>query len=211
MIWVKLCGMTRPEDARAACALGIQAIGLVFHAASPRAVSVPVACRITAEAPPWVERVGVFVNESPGRIAEIAGACGLTLVQLHGDEPPESLRGLRLPAVKALRVRAEADLEALDTYAAHARFLLLDSQVPGKAGGTGERSDWALASRAAGRHRIVLAGGLTPANVGEAIRMVRPHGVDVSSGIESAPGRKDPERMREFVCAVRRAEAEGTS
>ncbi len=203
--WVKYCGMTCPEDARAACALGIQAIGLVFWPASPRAVALDRARGTAADVPPGVDRIGIFVDADPRAIEAAARACGLTHVQFHGQETPAQIRASPLPAIKAIRVRDAGDLERLSEFAPYAAFLLLDALVPGMPGGTGTRFDWELAMRAAREHRVVLAGGLTPENVAEAVRRIRPWGVDVSSGIESAPGRKDPAKMRAFVEAVRSA------
>lgn len=208
---IKVCGITRVEDARLAIEAGADALGFVF-AASPRRVDRAMAREIVRALPPFVATVGVFVDEEPREVVETAAAVGLTAVQLHGDESPAVLRELRsrmpLKMIKAFRVRAAGDLARLDDYRAHCDALLLDAYVPGAAGGTGRTFDWELArlARAAG-HPLVLAGGLTPENVSAAVRRVRPFAVDVSSGVEAAPGRKDALRVRAFVAAAREADA----
>ncbi len=205
MVRVKICGICRPEDAVAAAEAGADAIGLVF-AESPRHVSVAQAQAILAELPPFVTPVALFVNESLGSMVGKCEVLGIRTVQLHGDEPPEVARQLAacdLCVIRAFRIGSEADLEALKGYPAAA--YLLDAKVAGKRGGSGVALDWALAARATGLGRIILAGGLTPDNVAEAIRSVRPYGVDVSSGVESAPGRKDAAKVRAFVQAAREA------
>jgi phosphoribosylanthranilate isomerase len=150
-----------------------------------------------------VTRVGLFVNEHPGRIRAIVGACGLDVVQLHGDEPPEACVLPPCRVIKGVRPRREADLAALAAYPVAA--LLVDAAVPGQFGGTGQRADWELAARLASRQRVILAGGLTPANVAAAVRQVRPYGVDVASGVESAAGRKDPDRVAQFIRMAKEA------
>ncbi len=205
MTYIKLCGMTSVEDARIAADLGIQAIGLVFHAASPRHLTPERAREIASAVPDGIHRVGIFVDESPERIAIVAGFCGLTHAQLHGTESPAIARALPIPVIKALRVRTVDDLSRVDAFAETAVMILLDAFVSGKAGGTGETFDWSLAAEPAKKHRVILAGGLSPENVADAMRRVRPFGVDASSSLESAPGVKDPTRMRAFVDAVRKA------
>jgi phosphoribosylanthranilate isomerase len=205
VIRVKICGICRAEDAAAAAAAGADAIGLVF-AESPRHVSVAQAQAIVAELPPSVTPVALFVNESPGSMLGTCEVLGIRTVQLHGDEPPQVARQLAAAGVRvirAFRIGEEADLDAIRGYPASA--YLLDSKVKGKAGGTGVALDWALAARAAALGRTILAGGLTPENVAEAIRRVRPYGVDVSSGVERAPGVKDAAKVRAFVAAARAA------
>ncbi len=205
MVKVKICGITRAEDAVAAAEAGADAIGLVF-ADSPRRVSVAQAQDIIAVLPPFVTPVALVVNESPGSILGKCEILGVRTVQLHGDEPPKAARDLAaagLRVIRAFRIGAEADLEALRDYPANA--YLLDSKVAGRLGGTGVALDWELAARATAIGRIILAGGLTPDNVAEAIRRVRPYAVDVSSGVESAPGKKDPSKLRAFVAAARAA------
>jgi phosphoribosylanthranilate isomerase len=210
-ILVKICGITSPEDARLAVDAGADAIGLVFFSMSPRKTTLERAAEIVRSLPTTVRRVGVFVNETPEAMARAADAAGLDLLQLHGDEPPESLAGLARPAIKAVRVgRGFAHDEAL-RFAATASGLLVDTRLPGETqlpGGTGVPFDWSLVKGLAERVPfLMLAGGLGPQNVAEAVRAVRPHAVDVSSGVEALPGRKDAEKLRAFVRAVREAEA----
>jgi phosphoribosylanthranilate isomerase len=206
--FVKICGITSPEDGRAAAEAGAAAIGLVFWSRSPRAVDLPTARRITAGLPPFVLRVGVFVDEQPDVIARISDSVGLDLVQLHGNESPETLAALPRRALKAVRVGSDFRPEQALRYSGHAAGLLLDSGDADLPGGTGGVFDWAVVDGLRDRLGfVVLAGGLTPDNVGLAIRTIRPDAVDVSSGVEAAPGRKDPAKMGAFVAAVRSAVA----
>lgn len=206
-LFVKICGVTSKEDARLAADAGADAVGLVFWPGSPRHVDVATARGITAVLPPFVLRVGVFVNADRETLARIAEEAGLDLLQLHGDEPPEALENLPRRALKSIRVGPGFAPAEAERYAGSAAGLLLDTRVEGTPGGTGRAFDWSLARGLKERCGfLVLAGGLTPETVGEAIRAVRPHGVDVSSGVESSPGRKDPLKVRAFVEAVRSAE-----
>jgi phosphoribosylanthranilate isomerase len=206
--FVKVCGITSPDDGVAAAEAGADAIGLVFWPESPRALTLDRARAIGAALPPFVVRVGVFVDAGRDEMARVADAVGLDLVQLHGDEPPEALADLPRRALKAIRVgHGFAPRDAL-RYEGRAAGLLLDTGVPGVPGGTGRAFDWSLARGVRERSRfLLLAGGLTPENVGAAIEAVRPDGVDASSGLETAPGRKDHGRVRAFVKAVRAAES----
>jgi phosphoribosylanthranilate isomerase len=205
---VKICGITSPEDGRAAAEAGAAAIGLVFWSRSPRAVDLPTARRITAGLSPFVLRVGVFVDETPDVIARICDSVGLDMVQLHGDEPPEAIAGLPRRALKAVRIGCGFQPEKALRYVGHAAGLLLDSGDAAVPGGTGRAFDWTVVDGVRDRlGYVVLAGGLTPDSVAAAIRVVRPDAVDVSSGVEAAPGRKDPAKMRAFVAAVRSAVA----
>lgn len=208
-LFVKICGITSPEDGLAAAEAGADAVGLVFWPASPRAVT-PERTRAIGEAlPPFVVRVGVFVDASRDEMARAADASGLDMLQLHGSEPPEALAGLPRRALKAVRVGDGFAPEDALRYAGKAAGILVDTRRPGGTplpGGTGVPFDWSLVKGLAGQVRfLVLAGGLSPSNVAEAIRSARPHGVDVSSGVESGPGRKDPEKVRAFVEAARAA------
>jgi phosphoribosylanthranilate isomerase len=203
---VKICGITRSEDALAACAAGADAIGLVFYAASPRAVSIETAAQICKVLPPFVSAVGLFVNAGADEIAAVVRAVPLALLQLHGDETPEFCAQLRHPYLKALRMREDTDVLAAQARYPDARALLLDTYSPDLWGGTGKVFDWARIPAAA-RGRIVLAGGLNPDNVAAAIAQVRPYAVDVSGGVEAAPGIKDERHMRDFVAAVKRADS----
>jgi indole-3-glycerol phosphate synthase / phosphoribosylanthranilate isomerase len=203
-IAVKICGITNEEDARTAVAAGADAIGFVFWAKSPRAVSPAAARAIAATLPPFVLRVGVFVDAEPEEMRRVADEVGLDLVQLHGSETPEMVARAPRRAVKAIRVGPGFRPEDALRYGAAAAALLLDTRVDGALGGTGQTFDWSLVRPVReGTAFVVLAGGLTPDNVGEAIATVRPDGVDVSSGVESAPGKKDPAKVRAFVDAVR--------
>lgn len=197
MVKVKICGITTVEDALHAAACGADALGFVFYEQSPRHVTEETARAIVAALPPFVTTVGLFVNEDPVRIEEIACRCGLDAIQLHGDEPPQGCHFPPRRVVKALRVRGAESLTDLDDYAVSA--VLLDAWVPGSYGGTGHTFNWELAAAAARRRPVILAGGLTPENVAGAVAAVRPYGVDVSSGVEGAPGRKDPEKVAAFI------------
>jgi phosphoribosylanthranilate isomerase len=207
MTWIKICGLRAPEDAAVAAAAGVDAIGLVFYPPSPRYLRLAEAqaiCRLLHGS--GILRVGVFVDERPEVVRAVAAACPLDMVQLHGAESPEEVAALGLPAIKSLAVRSPASLVALPAYAAVARYLHLDAYVPGGLpGGNGQPFAWELAAEPARRYPVILAGGLTPENVGAAIAAVRPFGVDVSSGVERA-GRKDHALMRAFVAAVREAD-----
>jgi phosphoribosylanthranilate isomerase len=200
---VKICGVTTVGDALHAAACGADALGFVFFAGSPRCVTPAQARAISEELPPFVTRVGLFVNETPERIRAIAGECGLDAIQLHGDEPPEFCRELPLRVIKALRIRDAASLAGHESFQVSA--LLLDAWVGGAYGGTGLAFNWELATGVARQRPVILAGGLTPANVAEAVRQVRPYGVDVSSGVESGPGKKDPEKVAQFIRMAREA------
>lgn len=209
---VKICGTTSPDDARLASEAGADAIGFVFWPMSPRKVDPERAVEIARELPGHVLRVGVFVDAPRDEMARVADAVGLDLLQLHGNEPPEALAGLPRPALKAVRVGKGFAAEEATRYAAHAAGLVVDTRLAGDTqmpGGTGVPFDWSLVEGLAGRVPfLMLAGGLTPSNVAAAIRSVRPHAVDVSSGVEALPGRKDPEKVRAFVAAARAAESE---
>lgn len=203
---VKICGVTSADDAVLAAELGAWAIGFIFWPGSPRRVDAATARAIAARLPEEVARVGVFVDQPREQIEETAAAVGLTFVQLHGRERPEYARALGRPVIKAVSLRqagAEGALrEWLDA------MLLLDGRDPRDPGTDGRTADWTAAARVAAKREIVLAGGLTPANVAAAIRTVRPAAVDVSSGVERAPGEKDPGAMRAFFAAVAGAAAE---
>ncbi len=214
-IRVKICGITQPEWACVAAEAGADAVGLIF-AESPRRVTLQEAAEIVRALPPWVAPVGVFVDASPATIRLAAAEVGLAAVQLHGDEPPEILAELgRLKVIKALGIGSEDDLGAARTWRKGAERLrrpdayLVDARVAGgPKGGTGEQADWDAAARMIddGFAPLILAGGLGPENVAEAIRAVRPWGVDSSSGTEMQPGTKSPEKIRAFVEAVRTAD-----
>jgi phosphoribosylanthranilate isomerase len=199
---VKICGLTRPDDAQAAAAAGADAIGLVFYAKSPRAVDIAQARAVLAALPPFVTSVGLFVDAPAALVAEVLRMVPLDLLQFHGDEPPEHCAAFGRPWVKAVRVRPGLDLAGEAGRYAGARALLLDAYSPGIPGGTGEAFDWALIPPAL-RPRIILAGGLTPDNVADAIGRVRPYAVDVSGGVEAARGIKDHAKLDAFMQGVR--------
>ncbi|MBI5386796.1 MAG: phosphoribosylanthranilate isomerase [Verrucomicrobia bacterium] len=199
---VKICGITSRDDAMRAVEAGADALGFMFYAPSPRAVSARVAADIVRALPPLIAKVGVFVNSPADEVRRAIAACGLDTLQFHGDEPPEFCAQFALKVVKAFRVRDAESLKPLASFETAA--WLLDSFVAGQRGGSGAKFNWDLALEAKKLGRpIVLAGGLTPENVADAVRHVQPFGVDVSSGVESAPGRKDAARMRAFIAAAK--------
>jgi phosphoribosylanthranilate isomerase len=200
MIRVKICGITNPDDALQAVACGADALGLVFFAKSPRCVSPEQAREIIARLPPLVTTVGLFVNEDPRTIRAVAARCRLDRVQLHGDESPADCLLPPLRVLKALRVRDAESLARADEYPAD---LLLDAWSDQVYGGSGRQFDWQLARALAARRPIILAGGLRPDNVAEAVAAVNPYAVDVSSGVERSPGRKDHEKVAEFIRRAR--------
>jgi len=204
MVKVKVCGTTNPEDALAAAEAGADAIGLIFAAESPRRVGVREAREVARALPEGVLKVGVFVNAEPEEVLRVAEAVGLDWAQLHGDEGSEAVTRVReggVKVVKAVRVRDAASLNRLDGYGAD--LYLLDAFSARARGGTGERFDWTLAKSVRGRANIVVSGGLGPENVGEAVRFFEPAWVDAVSSLESAPGKKDHEKVRRFIRAAK--------
>ncbi len=197
MVRVKICGITNPDDALMAVEAGADALGFVFFPGSPRCVSPELAEAIIRSLPPFVQTVGLFVNEGVETVNLVADRCGLDLVQLHGEETPDYCAAVRRRVVKAFRVRDESSLDELPNYRVAAP--LLDAWSPTAHGGTGTTFNWEIAARAAASRDIVLAGGLTPENVAGAIAAVRPYAVDVSSGVESAPGKKDAGLVSRFI------------
>lgn len=202
---IKICGFTRPDDARQAAALGVDAIGLVFYAPSPRAVDIAAAQAIVAALPPFVSSVGLFVDASADRVREVLAQVPLDLLQFHGDESPDHCAQFGRPWLKAIRMREGIDPPREAERYRGAAGLLLDAYRPGTPGGTGESFAWSRVPSGLDLP-IVLAGGLTPDNVGEAIAAVRPWAVDLSGGVESAKGIKDAAKMAELVAAVRQAD-----
>jgi len=201
---VKICGLTRVEDVRAAVHAGADAIGLVFYPASPRAVSIDQARALCAAVPPFVTIVGLFVNETPQKVQAALSALPLSLLQFHGDEDAAYCESFGRAYMKAARVRAGFDLIDYAASYPSASGLLVDAWVDGFGGG-GEVFDWSLLPPEFDRP-LVLAGGLTPANVGTAIKLVHPWAVDVSSGVEAAKGIKDPALINAFIAGVRNAD-----
>ena len=198
----KICGITRIEDALAAVEAGADAIGFVFYAKSPRAVSVQQAREIIKALPPFVTTVGLFVNASRCELGEILDAVPLDLLQFHGDETAEECEGWQRPYIKALRVKAGDDIAAaVDAYPS-ASGVLLDTYVEGVPGGTGEAFDWSLIPQGLSKP-LILAGGLTPENVAGAVAQVKPYAVDVSGGVEASKGIKDHAKVQAFIGAVR--------
>ena len=203
---IKICGITRVEDARIAVGLGADAIGLVFYAPSPRNVGLDQARAIIAAIPPFVTVVGLFVDPTQDEVESVLRRCSLGLLQFHGDEAPEFCGGFSLPYIKAARVRVDADLvQYLAPYHA-AQGWLLDAYHERLYGGTGEPFDWKLIPRDLARP-VILSGGLTPDNVGAAVRQVRPWAVDVSSGVEGAKGVKDAAKIAAFIAGVKNENA----
>jgi len=202
---VKVCGITNVEDALAAVEAGADALGFIFYEKSPRYVVPAVASRIIAELPPLVLPVGVFANAGVATVRSIMDTCGLGMAQLHGDENVTYCHELSRPAMKALRLKDRGSLLAVAEYQGRGgvRGFVLDTFSEVAYGGTGQVTDWNLAAEAAKSTPVLLAGGLTSDNVAEAIRTVHPYGVDVSSGVESSPGKKDHAKIRAFLNAVR--------
>lgn len=202
---IKICGITRLEDAQVAVEAGAHALGFVFYAGSPRHIDVQAAAAIVRALPPFVTSVGLFVNAPPGDVNEVLSLVPLDLLQFHGDEGAAYCEGFARPFLKAVRVGADTDLLECSREFAHARGLLLDAHVEGSYGGTGQTFDWQRIPATLRKH-VVLSGGLTPQNVFAAIRAVRPWAVDVSSGVEASKGIKDAEKIRQFISEVKRAD-----
>lgn len=199
---VKVCGITRLEDALACYESGVHALGFNFYRKSPRYIQPSEAREIISRLPPWIHSTGVFVNEAnPGEVEDIARIVGLNSIQLHGDESPEYCRNLgAFPLIKAFRVGPDFSVHFLSAFPVS--MILLDGLRAGEFGGTGHCCDWELAASIAGRYPTVLSGGLTPLNVEQAIRQVRPSAVDVCSGVESGPGIKSRDAIRMFMESV---------
>lgn len=200
---VKFCGITRPQDGVTAAQVGVDAIGMVFHEPSPRAVSCAQARAIVQMLPPYLVKVGLFVNAEREVVERTLAEVSIDLIQFHGEESPEQCRGFARPYVKAVRMRAGVSLAEIADRYHDAAALLLDAYEEGRYGGTGNTFDWVLAVEKCGKP-VVLAGGLTPDNVAAAIAMAQPYAVDVSGGIEAARGIKDPAKMQAFMQEVQR-------
>lgn len=198
---IKICGITRPEDGLKAAEAGADAIGLVFYSSSPRSVDIETAESIIAALPPLVGVVGLFVDETPNRVKEVVSALPLSLLQFHGDESAADCENYGRPYIKAVRMRENVDLRKIELNYPTASGLLLDAYTPGKKGGTGEVFDWNRIPEGLSTP-IILAGGLSAANVARAISMTKPFAVDVSGGVESLQGIKCAEKIKQFVSAV---------
>jgi len=203
MLTIKICGLTNLDDARWAIEAGADYLGFVLYPKSPRYVSIKELSRLTEALPETIRKVGVFVNEAPIRVKEVAEVCGLSAVQLHGDEDPVDYDAFGVTLWRALRLQGGKWNPDPRKWVAERFVLDADSRAYG---GTGMTVDWDVAGTFAARHRVMLAGGLTPDNVGDAVRCVRPLGVDVSSGVELAPGRKDYKKVAAFIRAARKAD-----
>ena len=202
---VKICGITEIEDALGAVKCGADALGFIF-ASSPRRISMKQARRIIDAIPPFIKTVGVFVNQEAAAIRAHINYCGLDLVQLHGDEPPQFCRALMPRAVKAFRIRDASSLPMCAGYQASVRALLLDAYAKDKAGGTGQTFDWQLAVQIKQTGiPVILSGGLGPSNIEAAIRVVKPYAVDVNSGVEKHPGKKGYDLMQRLMDKIRKA------
>jgi phosphoribosylanthranilate isomerase len=205
---IKICGITRPEDAALAAELGAGAIGVVFWAGSPRAVSVARAREIVRRLPADVERVGVFVDADADDVNHVAEEVPLSAVQLHGGEAPQLAARLSRPAIRAVNP-SHGRVEEVDARWPEWVLLLVDVHDPARRGGTGRPADWGWAAELAVRRPVILSGGLRADNVAAAVARVRPYGLDVSSGVECAPGIKDHPKLREFFAAVRATAPQG--
>jgi len=203
---IKVCGITQPSDAFAAIDLGAEAVGFIFYEGSSRATTVEVAREVSLHAPPFVSTVGVFVNAEIETIHRIVREAHLRAVQLQGDEGEDVLKALPYPVIKAFRPRPGFNEAAFRS--ASSGTILIDGYAHGQYGGTGKLADWDSARRAKQYGRVILSGGLTPENVADAVVTVRPYAVDVCSGVESAPGRKDRDKVARFIAAVRNVDSE---
>lgn len=199
---IKICGITRMDDALVAVEAGVDSIGLVFYGPSPRAITVARASELVSRLPPFVTVTGLFVNAPVGEILETVAQVGIDVVQLHGDESPEFCKALPGRVIKALRVASAGDVNLSLGYDVAA--ILYDAKISGLPGGSGRTFDWSLLQHHSGRCPMILAGGLNPGNVAQAVVEVRPYAVDVSSGVEVAPGVKDHSLVRKFVHEVHR-------
>lgn len=197
MLKIKICGITNKEDALHASECGADALGFIFYDKSPRYIEPAEAKSIIAALPPFVTTVGVFVNEDMNDISDIALMTGIAAIQLHGNESPSYCKLIEGKLIKAIRVKNEQSIETLKKYQVDA--FLLDSYDKKSYGGSGLTFDWELAKKAKEYGKIILAGGLTPANIEEALKKVAPYGVDVSSGVEKTPGIKDKKKVKDFI------------
>lgn len=200
-IKIKICGITNIEDATLAAGLGADALGFIFYRGSKRYIDPDDARKIISALPPFLTKVGVFVNQELEEIRDIQENTGINAVQLHGDETPEFCSSVSSTVIKAIRVKDSSDLENLAQYPVQA--ILLDTYSDSEYGGTGQSFDWGILDNNSIPEKIILSGGLNPDNVLEAVRMVNPYAVDVNSGVEAEPGKKDREKVRKFIEAIR--------
>ena len=208
MVRVKICGITNPQDASMAVEMGVDALGFVF-APSPRQITPEKARNIIRSIPPFVQMIGVFVDKDHATMRRIIHFCGLDLVQLHGDESPEICHKFMPTAIKVFRLRDESSLQSIKPYCGKVRALLFDTYSEARRGGTGETFDWGLAIKAKEFEiPTILSGGLNPDNISEAISLVKPYAVDVNSGIEDRPGKKNYFLMKELMETIRKIECE---
>ncbi|MHB9072104.1 MAG: phosphoribosylanthranilate isomerase [Desulfobaccales bacterium] len=203
MMRIKICGITNVEDALLAAELGADALGFIFYPKSPRCVTPDAAREIIAQLPPFVMSVGVFVDEEAAVVQYLAVRAGLDWVQVHGGESPAYCRSLGRRVIKGFRIKDESSLKDLEPFQGAVQAFLLDTYKKGQVGGTGETFDWRLAREAKRYGQVILAGGLNPGNVAQAIKIAQPQAVDTASGTEAAPGKKDPEKLRAFFSALR--------
>ncbi|MDH3976674.1 MAG: phosphoribosylanthranilate isomerase [Deltaproteobacteria bacterium] len=203
MVKVKICGITKLEDALAAAECGAHALGFVFFRKSPRYIEPDKALEIINQLPPFITPVGLFVNEAESRVWDILNTTGINVVQFHGDEAPPYTESFQVRVIKAIRVKSEESLSAAAAYSCSS--ILLDAWSPQAYGGTGKKFDWDILRRIGINKRVILAGGLNPDNVAYAIKLVKPYGVDVSSGVEISPGIKDHEKIKCFIERVQEA------
>ncbi len=206
---IKICGITNFEDALKACSLGIDVIGFNFYKKSSRYILPSKAREISLKLPPFISVVGVFVNEKIEKIRKITSECFLSAVQLHGDETPEFVEKLNLPVIKAFRIKGEKDTEEIRKYTGKVKAFLLDTYVKGEFGGTGKNFNWEIARKVKKFNvPVILAGGINPLSVKDAIKEVKPFAIDVASGVERKPGIKDFHLMKELVNKVKEIENE---
>lgn len=199
---IKICGITNQDDASAAVDLGVDALGFIF-AKSPRRIDPEEARVIIASLPPFISTMGVFVNEDPSKVREIVEFCNLDLIQFHGEESPDICSEFMPRSIKAFHLKDESSLEQIEPYCGKVRALLFDTYSKEKRGGTGKTFDWGLALKGkAFGVPVILSGGLSPANIKEAVSAVRPYAVDVNSGVEISPGKKDPALMKQLMEAI---------
>jgi len=207
---IKVCGITCQEDSRTAVAAGADGLGFIFVEPSPRLVEPDMVRSITDELPPFVDRVGVFRDQEMEVVEELIHYCRLTLVQLHGSESPEYCKKISCKVIKSFSIQPESGHEELAGYADAVSGFLLDTYHKDMAGGTGKAFDWKLVDQVKPPGPVILAGGLTPENIGEAIRQVKPYAVDVNSGVEYQPGRKDSDKLKSFVHEVLKADEQAS-